>query len=235
MSTSLKVVSMAAVCWASTRRWAMRWRRGLMRSTGGRGGGGGCGGCLGLGDCGCARGSGLGGGCGGCAGGGLLVDARQDLADLDGVAGLDLEAHEHARGGGGDFERDLVGLDLDDALVALHELAVVLQPACDHAARDALAGLGHRDINGHRGYSVLKCLHKTKSDTAKSDKERAGGQCFAVDLGGAGRGVAAGLAWPLAIGAPVMGATASLRISSCVSWCSCSLPLAGLARKGRPM
>src|ERR671916_211589 len=43
MSTSLKVVSIAAVCWASTSRWAIVWRRRVMRMRSSRppsGGGG---------------------------------------------------------------------------------------------------------------------------------------------------------------------------------------------------
>src|SRR5439155_803587 len=72
-------------------------------------------------------------------GGDLLLLVFDDLA-------------QHARAGGGDFDRDLVGLDLDERLVLGDPLADLLEPAQDLRARafGLLRGSPDLDAAAHR-------------------------------------------------------------------------------------
>src|SRR6266568_3815841 len=71
-----------------------------------------------------------------------LCDHRPDLDRVSLRRGdLDQLAFERRRDLGVDFVRD----DLDERLVALDEVALVLQPPVDGALGDRLAELGHLD------------------------------------------------------------------------------------------
>src|SRR5205085_434630 len=106
MSTSLKVVSIAAVFCTSLRRRAMVWgsrgrfcggRRRRLRSR--------------------RRGA--------------VIDHAEQRADRDRVAVLGRDLAEHAGGRRGHLDRHLVGLEFDQRLVHRHGLAGLLEPAAD--------------------------------------------------------------------------------------------------------
>src|SRR6184192_2448625 len=61
----------------------------------------------------------------------------------DRLSGSDLDAHKPPLDGGGDLGIHLVGDDLDDGLVAAHQLALPLEPAVDRALGDRFAELRH--------------------------------------------------------------------------------------------
>jgi hypothetical protein len=104
---------------------------------------------------GCGRGFRLGGfgfrRSGSAAGG---HDAEQGAGD-DRVAVIGGDAFQHAVGGAGDLEADLVGFQLNDDLVLLHSLARLLLPAGDRRFADGFTEGGGHDV-GHR--SLLVCL-----------------------------------------------------------------------------
>src|SRR5205809_441967 len=105
MSTSLKVVSIAAVFCTSLSRRAMVWRSGRF--------------------CGCS-------GCRLCRGGcSAISDHAEQRADRDGVAVLGRDFAEHAGRRRRYLDRHLVGLKLDQRLVHRHGFAGLLEPAAD--------------------------------------------------------------------------------------------------------
>ena len=71
-----------------------------------------------------------------------LVDDGEQLADLDVLAFLPLDAGEHAALLGADLEIDLLGLELDDRLADLDAVALLLQPARDARLDDRFTELG---------------------------------------------------------------------------------------------
>ena len=203
MSTSLKVVSIAASCCAETRRSAMRWRSGeslrrVWRSPRGRGAAGAGAGCLrprrpapasaaaalpvlraarrrrfcaGLG----RRRPAVGAGAATrrqrvrpwapAAGAalrrrrstapagrrrGLRVDHRDHLADLHLGAGGDLE-RDPSGGFRGALGGDLVGLQLEERLVLLDDVAVGDVPLGEDAGVDGFAHRGHFDFEKRHG------------------------------------------------------------------------------------
>ena len=77
---------------------------------------------------------------------GVLVETREQLADLDVLAFLPLDAREDAAAVGADFEVDLLGLELDDRLADLDAVAFLLQPARDARLDDRLAELRNNDV-----------------------------------------------------------------------------------------
>ena len=71
-------------------------------------------------------------------------DPRDHLTDGDGVALLDEQLSDCARGGRGQLDVDLVGRDLDDRLVELDRVASLDMPFEDCSLGDRLArGKGH--------------------------------------------------------------------------------------------
>ncbi len=71
-------------------------------------------------------------------------DPRDHLTDGDGVALLDEQLSDCARGGRGQLDVDLVGRDLDDRLVELDRVAYLDMPFEDCSLGDRLArGRGH--------------------------------------------------------------------------------------------
>src|SRR5207247_10204250 len=82
----------------------------------------------------------------------VLGDHRADPDDLS-FAGVDLDQRAFKRRW--DLGVDLVGHDLDDRLVALHELALALEPLLDGALGDRLAELRHLDLGDTHAESSL--------------------------------------------------------------------------------
>ena len=105
------------------------------------------------------RGRRFGRGGGACGGGSPYGRGRLDLRDHRAhphdlaLAGVDLDQRALKRGG--DLGVDLVGNDLDDRLVALHELALALQPLLDGSLGDRLAELRHLDLGDTHAESSL--------------------------------------------------------------------------------
>ena len=90
----------------------------------------------------------LGRGCSGC-GVAISRNYADDGIHLYGIAGLDFDLLQRARGWGGDFGVNFVGRDFKQRLVALHLLARLLQPLGDGSFKDRLAHLGHDYICRH--------------------------------------------------------------------------------------
>src|SRR2546426_81007 len=107
MSTSLKVVSIAAGFCTSFRRRAMVWR-----SRRGR---------RGLGGSGCSSGR--------LGASGTVIDLTEQRTHRDRLAVLGDDLAEHAGGRRGHLDGDLVGLELDQRLVDRHGFAGLLEPA----------------------------------------------------------------------------------------------------------
>jgi hypothetical protein len=76
------------------------------------------------------------------------LDLSQDRAHGDGLIGLGHDPRQGARGGRGHLGVDLVGRDLDHALVTLDGVALLLQPFEDRSLGHRLAHLGHGDLDG---------------------------------------------------------------------------------------
>jgi len=65
-----------------------------------------------------------------------IIDLSEQRADRDGLTILGNDIAERARGRRRDFDRDLVGLELDQGLIHRHGIAGLLEPAAN-------GGLGH--------------------------------------------------------------------------------------------
>ena len=89
---------------------------------------------------------------GGCAG--AFVVAEDRLADLDLVAGLDLDLFDRAGDRRRHFDRRLVGFELEDRLILGDRVARLDQDAQDVAGVDVLAELGECEVS-HEDLSML--------------------------------------------------------------------------------
>ncbi len=93
----------------------------------------------------------------GCGGGGRgsgggaepLADAAEHGAGSDGVAILGDDFRQDAGGRRVDFERDLVGFELDQRLVGLDGVAGFFEPAADGRFGNGFAEGGNEDFSGH--------------------------------------------------------------------------------------
>src|SRR2546425_767568 len=95
----------------------------------------------------------------GCAGArrrGAGLDLRDHGAHPHGFAFPDCDLHELAFERRGDLGVDLVRDHLDEGLIALDEIALVLQPLVDRAFGDGLAELGHLDLRDGHAASVAE-------------------------------------------------------------------------------
>src|SRR2546421_240099 len=126
MFTSLKVVRIAAVDCDCTTRSATRRR--------------------------CSRGWGL---WRRCAGGsfGLGVDLRDDVARADGVLRFSQYFYQNPVGRGGQLEHHLVGLDVDQVLVARDRLAFLLVPVEKRRFGDGFGKLRHLHFDNRHHFS----------------------------------------------------------------------------------
>ena len=78
-----------------------------------------------------------------------LFQNGQHVAGLDGVAGRDLDLGEHARCRRRHLEHDLVGLEIEQVLVAFDAIALLLLPFTDRGFRDGFRQLGDLDFCRH--------------------------------------------------------------------------------------
>src|SRR3546814_481749 len=82
-------------------------------------------------------------------GGRAFLDHRDHLLAGDGGAFLELELLDHAIDGRGDFEHDLVGLEVDQILVALDGVADLLVPRRDGGVGYGFGKDRNFDFGGH--------------------------------------------------------------------------------------
>ena len=88
---------------------------------------------------------------GGGRGGGArtLADAAEHGAGRDRVAVLGDDFRQDAGGRRVDFERHLVGFELDQGLVGLDGVAGLFEPAADGRFGNGFAECGNEDFSGH--------------------------------------------------------------------------------------
>jgi hypothetical protein len=79
----------------------------------------------------------------------LGVDLRDDLARADRILGVLDDLHQHPVGGRGKLEHHLVGLDVDQVLVAPDLFAFLLVPVEQRRLGDRLRELRHLHFNDH--------------------------------------------------------------------------------------
>ena len=104
-----------------------------------------------------------------------LGDCAQDGADLNCVAFLDGDRFDRAVGRRGDFDRDLVGLEFEDRLVAGDGVALFLEPARNGCFRHGFAHGRDLDVDAHRAASLLtRVIH---NDKASSRNARSSAVC----------------------------------------------------------
>src|SRR6267143_1474685 len=154
MSTSLKVVSMAAVFCASLRRRAMVWRSLVILTRSSR----------------AASSAGEGG-----RSAGAVLDLTEQRADRDGVAVLGRHVGKHAGGGRRHLDRHLVGLELDQRLVDRDGVARLLEPAADRRLADRFAEGGNADLS-HRAFLLPASPDVTRVFPARLPKTRMPGR-----------------------------------------------------------
>ena len=80
-------------------------------------------------------------------------DLAEQGADADGLAVLGGDFRQHAGGGRVDFERHLVGFELDERLVGLDGVAGLFEPAADRRFGDGFAESWNADFNRHLGHA----------------------------------------------------------------------------------
>src|SRR5690606_29501202 len=97
-----------------------------------------------------------------------LLDLRDHLPAEHGRAVLDEDLAEHARRGRGDFQHDLVGLDVDEVLVALDAVAFLLVPADERRVGDGLRQLRNLDFSAHAFLRFTDFLLSRSSAPASS-------------------------------------------------------------------
>ena len=73
----------------------------------------------------------------------------EQSADADGFAVLGGDLGQHARRGGVDFQRHLVGFEFDERLVSLHGFALLLEPLPDGRLGDRFAESGNANFSSH--------------------------------------------------------------------------------------
>jgi hypothetical protein len=97
---------------------------------------------------------------------GLGVERRDDLARSDRAAvGLD-DLDEHAVGRGRQLEHDLVGLDVDEVLVALDRLARLLVPGEQRRLRNRFGQLRHLHFDQHVYPSLRRVFRRARLSSA---------------------------------------------------------------------
>jgi hypothetical protein len=77
------------------------------------------------------------------------LKGEQQPADRHGLARLDMNADDLAAGGAGHLERGLAGLDFEDALILLDDIAFSDKQLQDITRVDAIAQVGHFDFDRH--------------------------------------------------------------------------------------
>lgn len=80
-----------------------------------------------------------------------FLDDGQQLLAGDRVAFLELDFLQHAVGGSGHFENDLVGFQIQQVLVALDRIAHLLVPGGDGGVGDGFGKDWNFDFGGHVG------------------------------------------------------------------------------------
>src|SRR5690606_36238472 len=87
--------------------------------------------------------------CCGCGGSCADLELTEQLAAEYGIAFVFEDFGQHAISFGENFHYDLVGLDVDDQLVALDCFTRLLVPGGNGAVRDRLGKLGGFDLDSH--------------------------------------------------------------------------------------
>src|SRR5204862_2513970 len=90
----------------------------------------------------------------GRGGRGPFVQRQHDLPDRHLVAALDLDLRDRPRHRRRHFDRRLVGLELEDALVLGDRVADLDEDVQDVAALDAVPEIGDLEFGGHVSYET---------------------------------------------------------------------------------
>ena len=85
------------------------------------------------------------------------LDRADDLVRLHGRALVLDDGPEHAALGRRHLDHDLVGLDVDEHLVALDGIALLLVPGDDQRVGDRLRQRGDLDLGAHRSRGSSRC------------------------------------------------------------------------------